>query len=215
MADAGTRPRFPVVQSVTSHQSPSDAWRMTTLPGLSESWPSASTALKVETAVHWTPSRRRSGGAVGAWARPQAEAAQVAMPSTCETPLTRRSGGAAARAAPKPRPQPRQPASQSRPLGSLSPRSHRVRTRRVDRSRRTADEAPVGRRHPLVGRCLRCPSRRRRLRRHRLARGMLVAGCRGRLMARRAAPMLRSTPRSPPKPIAWRSGNQAPYIRTG
>jgi len=41
MAEDGTRPRLPVEQSVTSHQSPSDAWRMTTLPGLSESWPSA------------------------------------------------------------------------------------------------------------------------------------------------------------------------------
>ena len=39
-----------------SAQSPSDAWRMTTLPGLSESWPSASTALKVATAVHRVPS---------------------------------------------------------------------------------------------------------------------------------------------------------------
>ena len=41
IADAGTFPRLPVERSVHSAQSPSDAWRMTTLPGLSESWPSA------------------------------------------------------------------------------------------------------------------------------------------------------------------------------
>ena len=56
-------------------------------------------------ARRWMPSTRRSGGGAGASVRPQAEAAQVAMPSTCETPLTRRSGGAAARAA-RPRPAP-------------------------------------------------------------------------------------------------------------
>jgi hypothetical protein len=66
MADAGTFPRLPVVQSVTSHQSPSDAWRMTTLPGLSESWPSASTALNVETAVHRVPSRLGAAAGSGA-----------------------------------------------------------------------------------------------------------------------------------------------------
>ena len=41
MADAGTFPRLPEEKSVTSHQSPSVVWRMTTLPGLRESWPSA------------------------------------------------------------------------------------------------------------------------------------------------------------------------------